>query len=274
MKIAFFGYDFFSNVLESLSENGFEVVKVFGCEVDNEYNFDKDVRSFCEDRGVSFTSAKVTVEDIRLLNDAGVDLLVVAAYPHRVPVEAASMPGLNVHPTLLPDGRGPWPLPWTILNELSETGVTVHVLTKSFDDGAILAQSRVALSADDDLETLSYKLQLLAPDLVLGVAKDLESAVKAAEPQGSGSYLPMPTDDARTLDWSMSIREIEKIGRAFGKFECYANVGKREVCITDLRVWSADHGYRVGDVVRETAGELVVAASDGLVLLREFYFDE
>ncbi|TVY87731.1 Methionyl-tRNA formyltransferase, mitochondrial [Lachnellula willkommii] len=61
--------------------------------------------------------------------------------PPRI-LKSAEYGGLNVHPSLLPDLRGPAPLQHTIINRLRRTGVTLQTLDeKAFDHGIILAQT-------------------------------------------------------------------------------------------------------------------------------------
>ncbi|MFM9977236.1 MAG: methionyl-tRNA formyltransferase [Sphingomonadaceae bacterium] len=52
---------------------------------------------------------------------------------------------LGMHPTLLPTGRGRAAIPWAILKDLSETGVTMFKLDEGVDSGPIAAQHRIAM---------------------------------------------------------------------------------------------------------------------------------
>ena len=78
------------------------------------------------------------------------DVFVVASYGHIFPRELIDMPRhktLNVHPSLLPQLRGPSPIRSAILlNKKDAVGVTVIVLDEKMDHGPILAQARVELA--------------------------------------------------------------------------------------------------------------------------------
>lgn len=50
----------------------------------------------------------------------------------------------NLHPSLLPIGRGADPVAWSII-ESRKFGATMHKLTKQLDEGPILAQKDIAL---------------------------------------------------------------------------------------------------------------------------------
>ncbi|KAJ5947082.1 Formyl transferase N-terminal [Penicillium verhagenii] len=74
-----------------------------------------------------------------------VNLIIAVSFGLFVPpriLNAASYGGLNVHPSLLPDFRGPAPLHHTLLAGRSTTGVTLQTLHhKNFDHGTILSQT-------------------------------------------------------------------------------------------------------------------------------------
>lgn len=74
-----------------------------------------------------------------------INLIIAVSFGLFVPpriLNAAHYGGLNVHPSLLPDFRGPAPLHHTLLAGRSLTGVTLQTLHhKNFDHGVILSQT-------------------------------------------------------------------------------------------------------------------------------------
>ena len=52
---------------------------------------------------------------------------------------------LGIHPTLLPEGRGRASIPWAILKELNETGVTMFKMDNGIDTGPIAGQIKILL---------------------------------------------------------------------------------------------------------------------------------
>lgn len=52
---------------------------------------------------------------------------------------------IGAHPTLLPEGRGRAPIPWTILKRKMTTGLTTFCLSAGADDGPILHQSKFTI---------------------------------------------------------------------------------------------------------------------------------
>lgn len=179
--------------------------------------------------------------------------------------------GINIHPALLPNGRGRWPLPWLILKWPEYAGVTVHKLTPNWDQGDIIAQQPVRLNHEDDLETLSMKLQMVAPTLLANVLNKFDanwaSATRQSDP---GSYWPMPTANERRLDWSHSVAKLLRVVRAFSKFESSAIINGQGYNITRANGWVEQHDQPCGTLVHASNKELLVAVSDGYLVLQEY----
>ncbi|KAK8879533.1 formyl transferase [Apiospora arundinis] len=77
---------------------------------------------------------------------SAINLIIAVSFGKLVPnrlLAAAKYGGLNVHPSLLPDLRGPAPLHHALLRQMNATGVSLQTLDPhEFDKGLVLAQSR------------------------------------------------------------------------------------------------------------------------------------
>ena len=49
---------------------------------------------------------------------------------------------LNLHPSLLPIGRGAHPIPWNIVEKMPQ-GVTIHLINESLDSGEVIFQKQI-----------------------------------------------------------------------------------------------------------------------------------
>jgi phosphoribosylglycinamide formyltransferase 1 len=112
---------------------------------------------------------------------AGVDLAVLAGYDQllRAPYFEA-FPGrtLNIHPSLLPAHGGRGMLGLAVHRSVlaagdAVTGVTIHEVTPDLDAGPILAQARVAVSPDDDAETLAARVLVEEHRLLVATLRGL-----------------------------------------------------------------------------------------------------
>jgi methionyl-tRNA formyltransferase len=224
MKIAYIGIDLLYPALPALWDAGCEIAEIFTCKTDNETEFNLQVCAFAKEHGVPLSTGKIKREDLRRLKAGGCHAVISAGYYHRIPID----PGLkmvNIHPALLPVGRGAWPMPVTILNGLKESGVTVHKLTEAYDEGDILLQERIAVAADEDLKTLTAKQQALLPDMMRKLAADFDLLYKNAAPQGEGEYWPYQAEDSIPITPDMTVTQADLILRAFYGYECVYNIG-------------------------------------------------
>lgn len=79
----------------------------------------------------------------RWLGEMAVDVVCVACWDRIIPASALAIPRygfLNVHPSLLPFYRGPYPLFWQFREGERATGVTVHWMDGGLDTGDIAGQ--------------------------------------------------------------------------------------------------------------------------------------
>jgi len=65
---------------------------------------------------------------------------------------------LNIHPSLLPKYKGLHTHARALEAGDTAHGCTVHEVTAALDDGPILGQARIAITADDTPDTLAARL--------------------------------------------------------------------------------------------------------------------
>lgn len=89
------------------------------------------------------------------------DAVVMASFDQIVGARALAIPRhgwLNIHPSALPEYRGPEPIYWTLADGAAEAGITLHRAAPRFDAGPILGQRRIPVRPDDTAGTLTRRL--------------------------------------------------------------------------------------------------------------------
>ena len=97
---------------------------------------------------------------------ADIDLICLAGYMKMIPkniVTHFKNRILNVHPALLPDfgGKGFYGMKVheaVIESNAAESGATVHFVDAKYDNGPIVAQEKIIISADDTVNLLAEKV--------------------------------------------------------------------------------------------------------------------
>lgn len=272
MKIAYCGYDFFSACLSDLFTGGFPVHSIFTMECDNRIDYNQYIHEIAAQHGLPVEPRPINTDTVQRLVAEDYDLLITAGYRYKIPDLAGTpLRGINIHPTLLPVGRGPMPLPWIILKKFEHSGVSIHALTPSFDAGAVLHQASFPIATHENLESLSAKCQLTAQVLLREVVADFDRYWSNQQPQtGKASYWPRPAIAERSINWCANVEEIDRLCRAFGKSGVRATFDNQSWLVYSLTAWQEAHRYAPGTVVHKTNTEMIIAAADGLVDLLYF----
>lgn len=143
----------------------------------------------CEE-GLSFEAVRGLIEAVQA------DLLVVHAYPRRLPPEVFKTPrlgGINIHASLLPRHRGPSPTDWVLRNKERETGLTAHYIDQGLDTGDIVHQCRIPVHAADDRASVIERLKGVVPELVSATIQKVLAPEFRPRPQtGESSFAPRP----------------------------------------------------------------------------------
>ena len=116
-----------------------------------------------------------------------VDWLVSAGFRDIIPADILSRAGtaINLHPSLLPWGRGANPNVW-VLAAGEPAGVTLHEMVPKVDAGSVYAQREVDTTFADTAETLYTRLEEAAIALFADVWPRLRKGEIEPEPQREG----------------------------------------------------------------------------------------
>ena len=165
------------------------------------------------------------IEKIKNIN---ADIAVVTSYSQRINPELLNIPKdgfINVHPSLLPEYRGPNPYSHVIMNNEAQTGVTIHKMDENFDTGEILMQDVINIQENDTLGTLFNKLNRLSSQLLIQFLIAYEknglpngfNQKKLKKPKHYAQKI-VPESDAVTIKWNNSAEYIERFIRALNPF--------------------------------------------------------
>jgi len=148
------------------------------------------------------------------------DLILCAGMPWKLPAAFLALPRLgsiNVHPALLPRHRGPYPFEWTFRHGDAETGITIHRMASEFDTGAILAQTRVPILDDDDVNALVDKFPAVFPALLAeALARVANGDPGDAQDESQATYAGPIDESWLAIDWNDSARAIHNQIRSLG----------------------------------------------------------
>lgn len=128
--------------------------------------------------------------------DCRADLLISAHFDQKLDAPLCDRPeraAVNIHPSLLPCGRGLEPVLQTMSRGESDFGVTVHRIAPDIDTGAILARTKLAVDKKESVLATMRRLVEHGANLLTACA-DQAKIPGAGSPQTSdGTYHSWPT---------------------------------------------------------------------------------
>ncbi len=273
MRFAITGCDRYAGVFEAFLGAGWTPVKLFSTPVNNPLSTNVKMMALAKRHGCAIQLTRMNDNDLRDLAERGCEALIVASYDWRIGDWSPHLQyAVNFHPSPLPLGRGPYPLPRAILEQHRSWAMTSHKIAPEFDSGDILAREEFGLHAEENHESLNLKLQMAARRLAHRLAHNFEGYWRSAEPQGpgEGEYWPVFTEAERTLDFNAPVSAISRMLRAFGKLECFGWLNGERIFVRQALAWPEPHTLRPGTVMHVNGQEVVVAAMDGAVALLDW----
>ena len=161
MRLALIGQQAFgAAALEAFLARGDEVAGVF-CAPEKPGARPDPLRTAAEQRGLKvfqFPSLK-DAEAEEALRALDVDIGVMAYVLQFAPQSFVNIPrhgSIQYHPSLLPLYRGPSSINWPIIKGDTVTGLTIFRPTDGLDEGPVILQNTVAISADDTLGSVYF----------------------------------------------------------------------------------------------------------------------
>lgn len=218
-----------------------------------------------------------TPEFLSAVQAARPDILLVAGFPRLIPttvIQAPTLLGINLHPSLLPRHRGGTPNRWIVRKGERETGVTAHVLDARFDTGDILGQWPIVLDAGMCWGDVEHRILNLLPTVVDAIVAGCAAGALVRSPQPAGAEECEPPFRGRHawIDWALPFDEIERTCLATRpKTGALTALGGRRQCIWSVsRVAATSSGQSnaaPGTILRiNTEGLPVVACGAGETL--------
>ncbi len=166
-----------------------------------------------------FTPAKIKTAEFRESVAALNPELFISAYYRRIlPPDVLGLAkiGVNLHGSLLPKYRGAAPANWQLIHGEPESGATLHFMSETVDQGAIIDQWRFPVGPDDTIAQFYEKLLPAARGVIRRNYSALMSgrlpAVAQDESQATVFAKRKPEDGE--FQWSFPALQIHNLTRA------------------------------------------------------------
>lgn len=282
MKLIFMGTpEFAVPALKALNDNGHEI-KLVVTQPDKPSGRGKklkksEVKEAAEELGLPvFQPDKIKKqENIEVMKSYNPDVIIVVAYGQILNKEILELPRygcINVHASLLPELRGAAPLNWAIINGKTHTGVTTMKMDVGLDTGDMLLKAEVEIDEEMNAGGLHDILMNTGASLLIETLDKLERNELVPEKQQDSlsSYAPMFNNENRKISWSSSAKNIHNLIRGLSPWPtAYFTMDDKTVKVYESKYTNEKTNYPAGYVIKADDEGIHVAASDGVIILKE-----
>lgn len=123
---------------------------------------------------------------------------------------------INIHPSLLPEFRGPTPIESAILNGTTTTGVSIMKLSAGMDDGPVFAQQEITIANDTKRELYSKVVDSSTALLFSVLPSILDGTLQPkAQNDAKATYSKLIEKSNGIIDWNKPAVAIERQIRAY-----------------------------------------------------------
>lgn len=217
-------------------------------------------------------------EAIQPLVDCQPELLIVVAYGLILPPQVLTIPHqgcVNIHASLLPRWRGAAPIARSIENGDKTTGITLMQMARGLDNGDILHQQTLPISAQETAASLQEKLAKLAAQTLLAQLPAVLSGHCQGQPQEeAGVCYAHKLDKLEAwLDWRLPATVLDQRIRAFNPFPVVRTKHKQHT----IQIWKAiplplpagNNNNPVGAILAVDNSGIIVRCGEGVLRLLE-----
>ncbi|KIW91376.1 uncharacterized protein Z519_08272 [Cladophialophora bantiana CBS 173.52] len=221
-------------------------------------------------------------------DDRSCNLIVAVSFGLLIPpriLQTAKYGGLNVHPSMLPDLRGPAPIQWAIITGRRRTGVSLQTLHPTrFDEGIVLDQTArpgLDIPEPDQItaeELTSYLAPIGAKMLVDAIRNRLYippyNAIQLSSVPGAElTHAPKVTNDICAIDFeALTKSEVLRRNRALQSLHSFARLGSEQNQVFRINFGADMRDMRDGDIpeeVRAVAGSIPAGVPYAIVAAHE-----
>ena len=275
-KIIFMGTPFFAvPILKSLYQNGYPISVVYTQPPQKSHRgmqFNKSpIQGLSETLNLEFrtpSSLKNNKEEYDYLKTLDADLSIVVAYGKLLTKEVLNLTKrgfINIHASLLPQWRGAAPIQRSIMNLDKKTGISIMKIDEKLDTGPICNSYPLNILENENSESLSERLSLLAAEKILDNIDAIleDKAVFKPQDDTKATYAKKILKSETRINWSESAKNI--IGKINGLYPNSFFIYKGE----RYKLLKVEASSKIGEIGSVLSDNLEIACKEGSIKVLE-----
>ena len=220
-KIIFMGTPIFCvPILKSLYQNGYNISVVFTQPPQKSHRGQQinksPIQGISETLNIDYRTPKTlknNYEEYEFLKELNADLAVVCAYSQIIPKNFLNLTKkgfVNIHASVLPNWRGAAPIQRAIINLDNKTGISIMKIINKLDAGPVSKKYEIDIKKEDNTETISEKLSLMASEKILDDIDDIidDKAKFIEQEHNRATYAKKIEKSEGKINWRLNANEI------------------------------------------------------------------
>ncbi len=170
-------------ILKSLYQNGYPITVVYTQPPKKSQRGQKinksPIQSMSENLNIEFRTPTLLLdnsEEYDFIKKLNADIAIVVAYGQIIPKKFLNLTKkgfINIHGSILPKWRGAAPIQRSIMSLDEEIGISIMKIEEKLDSGPVSKIYRIKLDRNENAQSVSEKLSLLAADKILDNIDDI-----------------------------------------------------------------------------------------------------
>ncbi len=180
---------------------------------------------------------------------------------------------INMHPSMLPEYRGPSPIQTAILDGKTRTGITIMRLDPGMDSGDVILQEEIDIRPADTTLSLSQRLGEIGAGLLVKALDLIEQGRATFTPQdhARATVTRIYSKEDGRIRWEMPARRIHNLVRAAVPWPVAHCLFRGEVCrVYKTEVVDETASAEPGTVTHVDKDRMLVATGEGQIAILEF----
>ncbi|NQX83414.1 MAG: methionyl-tRNA formyltransferase [Mycoplasmataceae bacterium] len=214
-------------------------------------------------------------KDVNELKKYKFDYIITCAFGQFLSDEILSLPkfkSLNIHGSLLPEGRGGAPIHWAIINGKKKTGISIMEMISEMDAGNYYSQYEIKINIDDTVDTLFDKMSnLIFEKTALSIVKINDGEKSIPQDKSKVSFwMNIKKQDAK-VDFSKKTQEVlNQIRGLTSKPGAWSKINGKIIKIHSAVISENIFcSYEPGRIMILDSDGIQVATGDGLINIKE-----
>jgi methionyl-tRNA formyltransferase len=287
LEIIFMGTSFFAKkILQDLIEKDVEI-KLVVTQPDKLAGRKKELKPSAVKK-LALKNKLPLIQPIKLdstfsnkIKEINPDFIVVASYGIIIPKEIIDSPRIkkdfiNIHPSLLPDLRGPSPIQTALLENHQETGLTIMRMDAGVDSGDILFQKKLGIEKKDNYQNLEKKLLKLAAENLTETLKKYSKKAIKPKPQSpdEATFTEIIKKQDGSINWNSTAQDIYNKFRAFYLWpQVYTFWGnkknQKKIILTEIEISAENKKGVENGLVYKKENQILVQTKKGSIILKK-----